>query len=318
MTARGPALAAVPPALRGAVLAWYDAGGRELPFRGVTDPYAILVSELMAQQTQVARAAEAWRAWMARFPTVETLAAAPAADVLRSWAGLGYNRRAVQLHRAAKMIVETHGGHVPDTVEGLLELPGVGPYTARAVAAIAFGRPVGAVDTNVRRVLGRIVAGGPEALTPARLQSIADAFVPATRAGDWMHALMDVGARLCKPRRPRCADCPAVAWCRYAAGEPVRLPSGGRAAATRAARARAAGLAPGRREPAFPSTSRWLRGRILARALDAPDGSWTAFADPIGAHETAAVREALATMASDGLLELRDGPAGPEARLPGG
>jgi A/G-specific adenine glycosylase len=291
---------AVPPPLRAAVLAWYEGTGRRLAFRATRDPYAVLVSELMAQQTQAARAAEAWTAWMARFPTVEALADAPLADVLRAWAGLGYNRRAVHLHRAARAIVELHGGRVPDAVEGLRTLPGVGPYTARAVAAIAFGRPVGAVDTNVRRVLGRVVAGDPHALAPAALQAIADAAVPPRRAGDWTHALMDLGARLCRPRQPRCADCPAIAWCRYAAGvRPVAAPR----------RAR-------RPDPAFPSTTRWLRGRILARAREAGDGAWTRFADPMGEHGSPAVREAVVALASEGLLEHRDTPDGPEARLP--
>ena len=135
-------------------------------FRATRDPYAVLVSELMAQQTQAARAAEAWTGWMARWPTVRALADAPVADVLRAWAGLGYNRRALSLHRAAQAIVAEHGGVVPATVAVLEALPGVGPYTARAVAAIAFGIPVGAVDVNVRRVLGRIAAGGPDAFTP--------------------------------------------------------------------------------------------------------------------------------------------------------
>ena len=294
---------AVPPALRNAVLAWYDATGRTLAFRATRDPYAVLVSELMAQQTQAARAAEAWTAWMARFPTVEALAAAPVADVLRTWAGLGYNRRAVHLHRAAMAIVADLGGVVPGTVEGLVSLPGVGPYTARAVAAIAFGLPVGAVDTNVRRVLGRVVGGGPEALSAGDLQTLADAVVPADRAGDWTHALMDVGARLCRPRRPLCAVCPAIAWCRYAAGE--------RAAAV---------AAPARRspEPAFPTTTRWLRGRILARARDAADGAWIPFGAAIGEHGPHAVREAVAALASEGLLEARQAPDGPEARLPQG
>ncbi len=293
---------AVPPALRNALLAWYEATGRELAFRATRDPYAILVSELMAQQTQAARAAEAWTAWMARFPTVEALAVAPAADVLRSWAGLGYNRRAIHLHRAAMAIVAEHGGRVPDTVEGLRALPGVGPYTARAVAAIAYGRPVGAVDTNVRRVLGRITRGGAEALAPAQLQALADAVVPADRAGAWTHALMDIGARLCRPRTPSCADCPAVAWCRYAAGE--------RPAAGRRAQAR-------RTVPAFPSTTRWLRGQIIARTREAAAGAWVPFGEAIGAHGHVAVREAVAALATEGLLDVRETPDGPEARLPG-
>ena len=146
--------ALVPPDARTAILAWYATEGRPLAFRATSDPYAVLVSELMAQQTQAERAAEAWTAWIARWPTAAALAAAPVADVLRAWAGLGYNRRALALHRAARVIVAEHAGRIPDDVEALERLPGVGPYTARAVAAIAFGRPVGAVDTNVRRVLG--------------------------------------------------------------------------------------------------------------------------------------------------------------------
>lgn len=306
MPRRAHAPSRLPPAARDAILGWYDDAGRELPFRGVTDPYAILVSEAMAQQTRVARAAEYWRAWMARFPTVEALAAAPLVEVLRAWAGLGYNRRAVHLHRAAQAIVADHGGRVPDTVEGLAALPGIGPYTARAVAAIAFGRPVGAVDVNVRRVLARVVTGNAHGLAPVALQTLADATVPADRPADWTHAVMDVGARFCRSVRPRCADCPAVAWCRYAAEDG-------------AAERRADGAAPPRAPAApFERTSRWLRGRILARAREADDGDWTAYEAPIGSHDPAAVREALAGLADDGLLEVRDGEGGPEARIPGG
>ena len=296
----------VPPEARTAILDWYDATGRLLAFRSTADPYAVLVSELMAQQTQAARAAEAWTAWMARWPTVRDLAAAPLAEVVRAWAGLGYNRRAVNLHRAAQAIVRDHGGEVPASVEALEALPGVGPYTARAVAAIAFRIPVGAVDTNVRRVLGRIAAGGPEAFTAGEVQALADACVPRDRPDAWTHALMDLGARLCRPARPRCADCPAIAWCGYAAG---MRPSP-------AAPAAAAG-APRRPEPAFPSTRRWLRGRILDQARAGDGRQWIPFGGPIGDHAPGAVREAVLALASDGLLEARDTPAGPEARLPG-
>jgi A/G-specific adenine glycosylase len=294
--------AAVPTVLRDAVLEWYDATGRELSFRATTDPYAVLVSELMAQQTQAARAAEAWTAWMTRFPSVDALAAAPVADVLRAWAGLGYNRRAVYLHRAAKSIVADHGGRVPSSVEALEALPGVGPYTARAVAAIAFGQPVGAVDVNVRRVLGRIVAGGPDAIPAESMQALADESVPAGRPGAWTHALMDVGQRLCRPGRPRCADCPAIAWCGYAAG--VRPAA---RVAPQTSRTR-------RPEPPFPATNRWLRGRIVDRARDAH--GWSSFDEPIGEHEPPAVRTAVLALARDGLLEVRETPAGLEARLP--
>jgi A/G-specific adenine glycosylase len=293
---------AVDPALRDAVLAWYDATGRELAFRTTSDPYAVLVSELMAQQTQAARAAEAWTSWMARFPSVEALASAPVSDVVRAWAGLGYNRRAVHLHRAARAIVSEHGGHVPSSVEALEALSGVGPYTARAVAAIAFGEPVGAVDVNVRRVLGRIMAGGPEALSPSAIQAVADASVPRDRAGAWTHALMDVGQRVCRPRRPNCADCPAIAWCAYAAGvRPVAVVGGSRAGTRRP-------------EPAFESTNRWLRGRILEQARDAT--TWTRVDGAMGEHGPGAVRAAVVAMARDGLLDIRETPAGLEARLP--
>ena len=302
MDATAEAATAVDPALRDAVLDWYDATGRELAFRTRSDPYAVLVSELMAQQTQAARAAEAWTSWMARFPSVEALAAAPVADVLRAWAGLGYNRRAVHLHRAAQAIVAEHGGRVPSAVGELEALPGVGPYTARAVAAIAFGQPVGAVDVNVKRVLGRIVAGGPEAIPASAMQGIADASVPPDRAGAWTHALMDVGQRVCRPRRPNCADCPAIAWCAYAAGVRPAVDVGG------------APARPRRPEPAFESTNRWLRGRILARARDAV--GWSPFVDAIGEHGPGAVRAAVIALARDGLLEVRETPTGLEARLP--
>jgi A/G-specific adenine glycosylase len=302
-------VAAVPPALRDAVLAWYAATARPLAFRATADPYAVLVSEAMAQQTQAARAAEAWTSWVARWPSVSDLAAAPVADVLRAWAGLGYNRRALALHRAARAIVDEHGGRVPADVDALDALPGVGPYTARAVAAIAFGIPVGAVDTNVRRVLGRVAGGdgGPSAIRPSEMQRLADAVVPSGAAAAWTHALMDVGAMLCRPRNPRCGACPAAAWCRYAAGE--RTVDAG------------AGVASRRRRPEspFPGTTRWLRGRILEQARGAEAGAWVVFAASIGQHGERAVREAVAALASEGLLETRptgEGDGGPEARLP--
>lgn len=302
MDATAEAAPAVDPALRDAVLDWYDATGRELAFRATTDPYAVLVSELMAQQTQATRAAEAWTSWMARFPSVEALASAPVADVLRAWAGLGYNRRAVHLHRAAQAIVAEHGGRVPASVEALEALPGVGPYTARAVAAIAFGEPVGAVDVNVKRVLGRIVAGGADGLSAPSMQAVADAAVPRDRAGDWTHALMDVGQRVCRPRRPNCADCPAIAWCAYAAGvRPAAVVTDARTGTRRP-------------EPAFESTNRWLRGRIVERARDAV--GWTRFDGAIGAHGPGAVRAAVLALARDGLLDVRETPTGLEARLP--
>jgi A/G-specific adenine glycosylase len=287
------------PGFQAAVLTWYDARARRLPFRGTRDPYAILVSEVMAQQTQIGRVGEAWQSFVNRFPTIGELAAASPADVLREWAGLGYNRRAVMLHRAARRVVDEHGGELPRSVEELEALPGIGPYTARAVAAIAFGAVVGAVDTNVRRVLGRLVAGDRGALGAATLQELADMAVAKERPVDWTHALMDIGATFCRPR-PLCDGCPIRAWCRYAAG-------GGR------------DEAPATRRPAarFPTTSRWLRGRIVDRLRSAAPGTWLTFWGPIGDHTHDRVIAALGAIERDGLLE-RD-PADPSrARLPVG
>lgn len=294
--------ALVPPALREAILAWYAAHGRTLAFRATADPYAVLVSELMAQQTQAARAAEAWVAWMARWPTVADLAEASVADVVRAWAGLGYNRRALALHRAAKAIADEHGGRVPDDLAALERLPGVGSYTARAVAAIAFGRPVGAVDTNVRRVLGRVAGLAGAGIGTRAMQALADAVVPERAAASWTHALMDVGAGPCAPREPRCDVCPAAPWCRFAAGE----------------RASSSAATPPRRRatPPFASTNRWLRGRVLDLARSAEEGAWRPYPNAIGTHPASAVREAVEALAREGLLEARETAEGLEARLP--
>ena len=294
---------AVDPGLRAAILGWYDAHGRRLPFRGVGDPYLVLVSEVMAQQTQISRVGEAWRRFTAVYPSVASLAAASPADVLRAWRGLGYNRRALNLRRAARAIVKEHEGVVPSSVEALDRLPGIGPYTARAVAAIAFGLPVGAVDTNVRRVLARVTTGSADGVPPIEMRRLADASVPADRAADWTHALMDVGATFCRPARPDCDRCPAAAWCRYANGG--RPPAVVKGSSTRSAAA------------PFAGTSRWLRGRILDRLRDAGADAWLPLDAPIGVHDEPTVRACLARLALDGLVEVH-----PErdltARLPTG
>jgi A/G-specific adenine glycosylase len=247
----------------------------------------------MAQQTQVARVAGKWRAFMDRFPTPAALASAPTGHAIRAWQGLGYNRRAIDLQRAARAIVLA-GGTVPGDVESLRALPGVGPYTARAVAAIAFGRPVGAVDVNVRRVVGRLT-GTDQAPVPQRdMQAAADALVDPARAGDWTHALMDLGATVCRPARPDCAGCPVRAWCAFEGAGP-RPPVSARVAVS----------APGRRATVpFESTTRWLRGRIVDRLRDVPPGTAVAFDGPLGLHAPEAVSAALASLAADGLVEL--------------
>jgi A/G-specific adenine glycosylase len=205
-----------PAAIRHHVLAWFARERRDLPWRETQDPWAVLVSEVMLQQTQASRIAERFPSFLARFPTPRAMADASEADVLAAWSGLGYNRRALNLRRAARAV--TASGW-PRTVEGLRSLPGVGPYTARAVAALAFGEPVGAVDTNVRRWLVRRF-GLPDATPVAELQALADALAAAggprtdaTEAASWMHASMEFGATVCAARRPRCDACPIARGC---------------------------------------------------------------------------------------------------------
>jgi A/G-specific adenine glycosylase len=295
--------------LRRAVLAWFAHHGRELDFRvdGQPDPWGTLVSEVMAQQTQIGRVEERWPGFMAVFPTADAMAAASPADVIRAWRGMGYDRRALNLHRAAVMI-SAAGGRVPGDVDGLLGLPGIGPYTARAVAAIAFGIPVGAVDVNVRRVLLRILGEERATIAPASLQAAADALVDPDRPGTWTHALMDIGATVCRPARPSCASCPAQPWCRTAGATRTRAQAASiRATASRATASRATDrVSPGPR-PAhvpFEQTTRWLRGRLLDRLRDTAPGEALAVAGPLGAHSEEAVARALAGLARDGMVEL--------------
>jgi len=166
----------------------------------------------MLQQTQVARVAPRWSAFLGQFPTPADCAAASPAAVVRAWAGLGYNRRALHLHRLATDVVDRHGGRVPGDLAELLALPGVGPYTARAVLAFAFERDVGVVDVNAARVLARTEG---RRLTPAEVQARADALVPAGRGWAWNQAVLDLGASRCKKRDPRCAGCPVAVWCAW-------------------------------------------------------------------------------------------------------
>jgi A/G-specific adenine glycosylase len=284
--------------LHQAVLGWYAAEGRDLAFRRTAEPWAVLVSEVMAQQTQAARAAEHWSRFIDAYPTPGALAAASPADVIRAWRGLGYNRRAVALRGAAVQIVEDHGGQVPDTLEALVSLPGVGPYTARAVLAIAFGRPVAALDTNIRRVLDRSL--GPLPAGARELQAASDGFVPDGHAATWTHALMDIGATICRKRDPSCGTCPVRRWCR--------------SAGTIVTPARAAPRPRAQRPARFESTVRWLRGRIMDRLRDAPPGAWTDLDGPIGEHGSEAVHAAVRALGSEGLIEL-DSTAGSGARF---
>jgi len=198
--------------LQSALIEWSARTRRDLPWRHTRDPWAVLVSELMLQQTQVARVIPKYHAFLELFPTAAACATASAGDVVRAWAGLGYNRRALNLHGTAVAVVERHGGVLPDDLEALLALPGIGPYTARAVLAFAYEHDVGVLDVNAARVVHR-TAG--YRLPPAAAQLRADALVPPGQGWAWNQAMLDLGATVCTRRAPRCRECPVVAHCAW-------------------------------------------------------------------------------------------------------
>jgi len=214
--------------VRAGLLGWYDREKRELPWRRTRDPYAIWLSEVMLQQTQVATVIPYWERFLQRFPTVEALASAPLPDVLAAWRGLGYYSRARNLHLAAQEVVTRFGGRLPSTAAGLLTLPGFGRYTAGAVASIAFGESAPLVDGNVARVLSRLfeVEGSPgDRVREARLWALAAALVPGERPGDFNQALMEHGATVCRPENPLCLLCSVREQClAYRHGRVDELP----------------------------------------------------------------------------------------------
>lgn len=231
------------------LLAWWEANGRELPWRQTRDPWAVLVSETMLQQTQVPRVETRYVQLLDEFPTPAACAAAPAGDVVRAWAGLGYNRRALNLHRCAVAVVERHGGALPDDLDALLALPGIGPYTARAILVFAFERDIGLVDTNAGRFLAR--AGAGRALGRRDAQELADSLVPRGQGWAWGQAVFDLGALVCVKRSPRCEVCPIAGACAWArAGWPAPDPVAG-----------SAGISGG--QSTFEGSDRQGRGRLV-------------------------------------------------------
>jgi A/G-specific adenine glycosylase len=245
-------------ALQERVLAWYALHERVLPWRATKDPYAILVSEVMLQQTQVDRVIPKYLQFLERFPDFASLASAQTGEVIRAWAALGYNQRAVRLQGAARQVMAEYGGKLPSEVEALRRLRGIGPYTASAVACFAFGQQVAVVDTNVRRVLGRALMGETRPV-PRDVERNAQAALPAGQASPWNQALMDIGATVCAVRQPRCQQCPVQPSCRWAANGQSQ------AALVVGARALAERRAAYRTQPPFRGSSRYYRGRIVER-----------------------------------------------------
>lgn len=247
-------------AIRSGLLSWFAANARDLPWRRTRDPYRILVSEVMLQQTQVDRVIPYYERWLEQFPDVTALAFAPTADVITAWAGLGYNRRAVNLQRTARFVVEERDGVFPDDVDELLALPGIGPYTAGAIAAFAFERDAAFIDTNMRRVLHRL-AFGPD--VPATLRHdrevipVARQMVPPGEGWRWNQALIEFGALQCTARKPACLICPLQASC---ASYPAIL--GALASVPRGSRKKP--------EAPFEGSNRFYRGRVIDLLRSAP------------------------------------------------
>ncbi len=239
------------------LLSWWDRAGRhDLPWRLTRDPWAVLVSELMLHQTRAARVVPAHTSFLARFPTPAACAAASVGEVVGAWAGLGYNRRAVSLHRSALALVDRHGGVLPEDLDRLLDLPGVGPYTARAVLVFAFGHDIGLVDTNAGRFLARALAG--HALSRPEAQRVADSSVPQGMGWSWGQAVFDLGALVCTRRAPACERCPVQASCAwFGAGRPAPDPVVG-----------SAGISGG--QSRFDGSFRQGRGRLVDRLRDGP------------------------------------------------
>lgn len=278
---------------------WYAEHGRDLPWRrDDATPWGVFLSEVMSQQTPIARVEPAWREWTARWPTPADLAADSPGEAVRLWGRLGYPRRALRLREAAVAMVERHDGRVPAAYDDLLALPGVGPYTAAAVTTFAFGRRATVVDTNVRRVQARSVSGQPlpaKALTSAE-SALAHALLPAddTDAATWNVAIMELGALVCTARAPRCGDCPVADLCAWRlAGSPAYD-------------------GPARRGQAWAGTDRQVRGRILQLLRDADGPLHRADLDAAWPDDPAKTDRCLAGLIEDGLVE----PVGPAYALP--
>lgn len=277
----------------GAVRDWFAREGRDLPWRGGrATAWGVLVSEVMLQQTPVVRVEPVWREWMTRWPEPAELAAAPSADAVRAWGRLGYPRRALRLWECARAIVERHGGEVPADREALLALPGVGDYTASAVAAFAHGRRAVVLDTNVRRVIARAWTGleGPRPHLTRGERDLAERIAPSEDAPavEWAVASMELGALVCTARAPRCEECPLQRDCAWVAS--------GRPAAAQ----------PSRRPQAWHGTDRQVRGRIMALLRAATGPVNVTGHDALVDVEPGQLDACLAGLVADGLARVID------------
>ena len=283
------------PALHDRILSWFDAEARVLPWRSDPQPWPVMVSEFMLQQTPVSRVLPVFETWMQRWPTPASLAAEPAGEAVRAWGRLGYPRRALRLHAAATAIVEQHGGQVPSDRDELLALPGVGDYTASAIASFAFGQAHPVLDTNVRRVFARVIDGNqyPANAVTAAERDLAAQLMPATGAHRWAASTMELGALICTAKSPRCGECPVADLCRWNAdGRPEHD-------------------GPARRGQAWAGTDRQVRGKLMAvlREAEAPvpksviDAVWPDAAQRERCLDSL-LDDGLADLTADGLFTL--------------
>jgi A/G-specific adenine glycosylase len=271
------------------LLDWFARAARDLPWRRDASPWAVMVSEFMLQQTPVSRVLPVYESWVERWPTPAALAAESPGEAVRAWGRLGYPRRALRLHAAATAIVGRHGGEVPDSMDELLALPGVGAYTAAAVSSFAFGAREAVLDTNVRRVFARVVGGEqfPSATVTSAERDLAGALLPLRDAHRWAAATMELGALVCTARSPHCDECPVADLCRWrAAGFPAYD-------------------GPARRGQAWHGTDRQCRGRLMAVLRDAPGPVPKSALDLVWADAPQRER-ALDGLVADGLVEPLD------------
>lgn len=303
-----------PELLQAAVLSWFAEQQRDLPWRKTRDPYKIMVSEIMLQQTQVDRVLPKYLAFLEQFPTLEVLANAPTSEVIRAWAGLGYNRRAVNMQRSARAVLEEYAGQFPQTVAELLKLPGIGAYTAGAIACFAFEQDVAFMDTNIRRLIRRLLYTPDAEPTERELLERMTALVPVGQGWAWNQAIMELGALICTAARPQCWRCPVREYCQdYAA----RLQADEQILSYPPAVAKPLKKVAERREPGYATSNRYYRGRIIAALREHPDGLNV---EQLGqllkadytVTEQAWVESLLTGLERDGLLVRQDGVA----RLP--